>query len=116
MQGAVVAIENRTGRVLAMAGGANFERSEFNRATQALRQVGSAFKPFVYAAAIDRGYTATSIIVDEPVSYPAGAENYAPMNYDLEFHGPMTLRRCVSAWVKSARCWPRRSSRSMPGS
>lgn len=95
VQGAVIAIENRTGRVLAMIGGANFERSEFNRATQALRQVGSAFKPFVYAAAIDRGYTAASIIVDEPVTYPGGAQPYSPMNYDLEFHGPMTLRRAL---------------------
>ncbi len=95
VQGAVVAIENRTGRVLAMIGGANFERSEFNRATQALRQVGSAFKPFVYAAAIDRGYTATSIIVDEPVSYPGGDGPWSPMNYDREFHGPMTLRRAL---------------------
>ncbi len=95
MQGAVLAIENRTGRVLAMIGGANFERSEFNRATQALRQVGSAFKPFVYAAAIDRGYTATSIIVDEPISYPGSPGAWSPMNYDREFHGPMTLRRAL---------------------
>jgi len=95
VQGAVLAIENRTGRVLAMIGGANFERSEFNRATQALRQVGSAFKPFVYAAAIDRGYTATSIIVDEPVSYPGGSTPWSPNNYDMEFHGPMTLRRAL---------------------
>ena len=95
VQGAVLAIENRTGRVLAMIGGANFERSEFNRATQALRQVGSAFKPFVYAAAIDRGYTASSIIVDEPVSYPGSEGAWTPMNYDREFHGPMTLRRAL---------------------
>ena len=95
VQGAVLAIENRTGRILAMIGGANFDRSEFNRATQALRQVGSAFKPFVYAAAIDRGYTATSVIVDEPVSYPGGDGPWTPMNYDREFHGPMTLRRAL---------------------
>ncbi len=95
VQGAMIAIENRTGRVLAMIGGANFERSEFNRATQAQRQVGSAFKPFVFAAAIDRGYTATSIIVDEPVSYPGRPRAYEPMNYDREFRGPMTLRRAL---------------------
>ena len=95
VQGAVIAIENRTGKVLAMVGGANFDRSEFNRATQALRQVGSAFKPFVYAAAIDRGYTAASIIVDEPTTFPTQPEPYAPMNYDREFHGPMTLRRAL---------------------
>ena len=62
IEGAVVAIENRTGQILAMVGGHNFGRSQFNRATQALRQVGSTFKPFVYTAAIDRGYTATSLI------------------------------------------------------
>ena len=95
VQGAMIAIDNRTGRVLAMIGGANFERSEFNRATQAQRQVGSAFKPFVFAAAIDRGYTATSIIVDEPVSYPGRPRAYEPMNYDREFRGPMTLRRAL---------------------
>jgi penicillin-binding protein 1A len=95
VQGAALAIDNRTGRVLAMIGGASFERSEFNRATQALRQVGSAFKPFVYAAAVDRGYTATSIIVDEPVTYTSGSTPYSPMNYDREFHGPMTLRRAL---------------------
>ncbi len=95
VQGAMIAIENRTGRVLAMIGGTSYERSEFNRATQAQRQVGSAFKPFVYAAAIDRGYTAASIIVDEPVSYPTRPRVYEPMNYDREFRGPMTLRRAL---------------------
>ena len=95
VQGAMIAIENRTGRVLAMIGGSSFERSEFNRATQAQRQVGSAFKPFVFAAAIDRGYTATSIIVDEPVTYPTRPQSYSPMNYDREFRGPMTLRRAL---------------------
>ncbi|HUF25227.1 MAG TPA: PBP1A family penicillin-binding protein [Vicinamibacterales bacterium] len=95
VQGAALAIDNRTGRVLAMIGGTSFERSEFNRATQALRQVGSAFKPFVFAAAVDRGYTATSIIVDEPVTYTSGSTPWSPMNYDREFHGPMTLRRAL---------------------
>ena len=95
VQGAMIAIDNRTGRVLAMIGGSSFERSEFNRATQALRQVGSAFKPFVFAAAIDRGYTAASIIVDEPVTFPTQPEPYSPRNYDREFRGPMTLRRAL---------------------
>lgn len=95
VQGAMIAIDNRTGRVLAMVGGSSFERSEFNRATQAQRQVGSAFKPFVYAAAIDRGYTAASIIVDEPVTFPTRPEAYSPNNYDREFRGPMTLRRAL---------------------
>jgi len=72
VQGALLAIDNRTGQVRAMVGGSNFEKSKFNRATQAARHVGSAFKPFVYTTAIDRGYTPSSILIDEPVSYPAG--------------------------------------------
>ncbi|HET9372862.1 MAG TPA: transglycosylase domain-containing protein, partial [Vicinamibacterales bacterium] len=97
VQGAVVAVENRTGQILAMVGGADFERSKFNRATQALRQVGSLFKPFVYTAAIDLGYTAQSIIDDSPASFPAGPNQppYEPKNYDHEFHGPITLRQAL---------------------
>jgi penicillin-binding protein 1A len=97
LEGALLAIENRTGHVLAMAGGFSFDRSKFNRATQALRQVGSAFKPIVYTAAIDRGYTPASLIVDAPVSYPGGAGQraYTPANYDHEFWGPITLRRAL---------------------
>jgi penicillin-binding protein 1A len=99
IQGAVLAIDNRTGQILAMVGGNNFGRSEFNRATQALRQVGSTFKPIVYAAAIDRGYTATSLLLDEPVSYPAGPGQplWQPQNYDREFRGEMTLRAALAA-------------------
>jgi penicillin-binding protein 1A len=97
LEGALLAIENRTGHVLAMVGGFSFARSKFNRATQALRQVGSSFKPIVYTAAIDRGYTPASIIVDAAVSYPGGAGQrpYTPANYDHEFWGPITLRRAV---------------------
>jgi penicillin-binding protein 1A len=72
VEGALVAIDNRTGQIRAMVGGFSFDRSKFNRATQARRQVGSLFKPFVYTAAIDRGYTPASVIVDEPVSYEPG--------------------------------------------
>ena len=71
-EAAVVAIENATGRVLAMVGGYSFERSKFNRATQAQRQLGSLFKGMLYAAAIDQGYTTTTIVQDEPVSYDVG--------------------------------------------
>ena len=87
LEGAVVAIENRTGQVLAMVGGTSFERSQFNRATQAMRQVGSLFKPFVYTAAIDRGYTAQSELDDAPVSFNAGPGQppYEPKNYDREY-------------------------------
>jgi penicillin-binding protein 1A len=94
VEGAIVALDNRTGQVLAMVGGASFERSQFNRATQAMRQVGSLFKPFVFTAAIDRGYTAQSLLDDSPASFPAGPNQppYEPRNYDREFHGPVTIR------------------------
>jgi penicillin-binding protein 1A len=97
LEGALLTIENRTGRILAMVGGYSFDRSKFNRATQAVRQVGSAFKPFVYTAAIDRGYTPASTIVDEPTEFPTGPNQppYAPQNYDHEFWGPVTLRRAL---------------------
>jgi penicillin-binding protein 1A len=92
-EGAIVAIENRTGQIKAMVGGWSFTRSKFNRAVQAYRQLGSTFKPIVYTAAIDRGYTPASILVDSPVSYPAGnGQLYTPQNYDHKFEGPITLR------------------------
>jgi penicillin-binding protein 1A len=97
VEGAVLAIDNRTGQVRAMIGGYSFERSKFNRATQAYRQVGSAFKPFVYTAAIDRGYTPVSILMDAPATF-AGAEgspSYSPQNYDKKYEGPITLRRAL---------------------
>jgi penicillin-binding protein 1A len=98
IEGAVLAIENRTGQILAMVGGQSFQRSEFNRATQAMRQAGSTFKPFVYAAAIDRGYTATSLLLDEPVSYPAGPNQplWEPQNYDHEFRGDIALKDALA--------------------
>ncbi|MCC7008397.1 MAG: PBP1A family penicillin-binding protein [Acidobacteria bacterium] len=97
LEGAVVAIENRTGQLLALVGGTDFERTQFNRATQALRQVGSLFKPFVYATAIDRGYTPISLIDDSPASFDAGPGQppYQPQNYDHEYHGMVTLRAAL---------------------
>jgi penicillin-binding protein 1A len=97
VEGAVLAIDNRSGQIRAMIGGYSFERSKFNRATQAYRQVGSAFKPIVYTAAIDRGYTPTTIIIDTPSSFPGGAGSpvYTPMNYDHKFEGPITLRHAL---------------------
>jgi penicillin-binding protein 1A len=93
IEGALLAIENRTGQIKAMVGGWNFNRSKFNRAVQAYRQMGSTFKPIVYTAAIDRGFTPTSILIDSPVSYPAGnGQIYSPHNYDHNFEGPVTLR------------------------
>jgi penicillin-binding protein 1A len=93
VEGAILAIDNRSGQIKAMAGGWSFNRSKFNRAVQAYRQLGSTFKPIVYTAAIDRGYTAASVIVDEPVSYSAGnGQQYNPQNYDHRFEGPISLR------------------------
>jgi penicillin-binding protein 1A len=97
VEGAILAIDNRTGQIKAMVGGYSFERSKFNRATQAMRQVGSSFKPIVYTAAIDRGYTPASLIVDAPVSFFAGPNQppYSPQNYDHKYEGPVTLRHAL---------------------
>jgi penicillin-binding protein 1A len=97
IEGALVAIDNRTGQIRAMIGGFDFARSKFNRATQAWRQMGSTFKPIVYTAAIDRGYTPASVIVDAPVAYPAGPNQplFSPQNYDRKFEGPVTLRHAL---------------------
>ena len=96
-EGALLALDNRTGRILAMVGGYNFERSKFNRATQAYRQLGSLFKGVLYAAAVDQGYTANSIVLDDPVSYDVGPAQdlYEPTNYDNTYEGPITLRRAL---------------------
>jgi penicillin-binding protein 1A len=97
VEGALLALDNRTGQIRAMVGGFSFARSKFNRATQARRQVGSLFKPIVYTAAIDRGFTPVSVFIDEPVSYTAGPNQppYQPLNYDRKFIGPVTLRRAL---------------------
>jgi penicillin-binding protein 1A len=97
VEGALLAIDNETGQVRAMVGGFDFSRSKFNRATQARRQVGSLFKPIVYTAAIDRGFTPVSVFVDEPVSYLPGPNQppYEPLNYDRKFEGPVTLRHAL---------------------
>jgi penicillin-binding protein 1A len=97
VEGAALAIDNRTGQIRLMVGGDSFERSKFNRATQALRQVGSAFKPFVYTTAIDRGYTPSTLLQDSPVTYNTGPGQppYSPQNYEKDFWGPITVRRAL---------------------
>ena len=97
VEGALVAIDNHTGQVLAMVGGFSFARSKFNRATQAHRQLGSTFKPLLYTAAVDRGLTPTSVLIDAPASFDAGAGQppYTPGNYDGKYEGPVTLRRAL---------------------
>ncbi|MBB3770330.1 penicillin-binding protein 1A [Angulomicrobium tetraedrale] len=93
IEGALVAMDPWTGRVLAMAGGFSFDESQFNRATQAQRQPGSSFKPFVYASAIDNGYTPSSVVLDAPFELnQAGQATWRPENYSGKFYGPQTLR------------------------
>ncbi len=98
VQGGLVAIDPYTGRVLAMQGGWDYEKSEFNRVTQAQRQVGSAFKPFEYLAALEDGYTPATKILDAPISFSMGygQGTWSPGNYEEgQYGGPTTLRVCV---------------------
>ncbi|GHC61843.1 penicillin-binding protein 1A [Limoniibacter endophyticus] len=92
VSGGMVAMDPHTGRVLAMVGGFSFAESQFNRATQAWRQPGSAFKPIVYAAALDNGYTPASVVMDGPISIRTGNSVWEPKNYGGGFAGPSTLR------------------------
>jgi penicillin-binding protein 1A len=94
VSGALIAMDPYTGRVLAMVGGFSFDLSKFNRATQAQRQPGSSFKPFVYAAAIDNGYTPSDLMLDAPIEIDLGPgqEIWKPENFDKESHGLRTLR------------------------
>ena len=95
VSGACIAMDPYTGRVLAMVGGFSFDESEFNRATQAKRQPGSSFKPFVYAAALDNGYTPASTLLDAPVTIDLGYGQYwPPENFEGESDG---TQRCDSA-------------------
>ena len=94
INGGIVVMDPYTGRVLALSGGFSFKKSEFNRATQALRQPGSAFKPFVYALALENNYTPSSIILDAPLVLDQGDDlkMWKPENYGKKFYGPSTLR------------------------
>lgn len=97
VEGALVSIDEETGAIKAMVGGYDFYKSQFNRATQAKRQPGSAFKPFIYAAAIDNGYTAADIIIDAPIIYkdPSREGDWKPTNFSKKFYGPITLRSAL---------------------
>ncbi len=95
-QGALVAIDNATGGIKALVGGRNFNESKFDRATQALRQVGSSFKPYVYTTAIDLGASPDDTILDEPVTFETASGPYSPHNYDEKFEGIITLRRALA--------------------
>jgi penicillin-binding protein 1A len=95
-QGALLAIDNATGGIKAMVGGRDFEESKFDRVTQALRQVGSSFKPYVYTAAIDEGASPDDTVVDAPVTFETASGPYTPHNYDEKFEGTITLRRALA--------------------
>ena len=146
VEGAIVAMDPHTGRVLALVGGFSYGQSQFNRAVQALRQPGSAFKPFVYAAALDNGYTPSSVVLDAPIEIQAWrmARSGSPRTTPSKFYGPSTLRRGIEqsrnvmtvrlahdlGMRKSAdlverlgiydtcssRCWPCRSAPATPRS
>jgi penicillin-binding protein 1A len=96
VEGGLIAMDPHTGRVLALAGGFSYSRSQFDRAMQAKRQPGSAIKPFVYAAALDNGYTPSSTVLDAPVEIKLqNGETWKPSNYSNKFYGPSTLRRGI---------------------
>ena len=94
VDGSIVALDPHTGRILAMSGGYSYERSQFNRVTQAMRQPGSAFKPFVYLTALDHGYTPSTLILDAPfvIDQGPGLPKWRPANYTKKFYGPSTMR------------------------
>ncbi len=96
VQGALLAIDSASGEVKAMVGGRDFSRSKFNRATQALRQVGSSFKPYVYTAAIDTGATPEDLVLDAPSTFMTSSGPYIPHNYDEKFEGAITLRHALA--------------------
>jgi len=98
LQGAVLMLDPRTGYIKAMVGGRNYEESQINRVTVEIRQPGSAFKPFVYATALNRGLTANTTLVDEPINIGG----YAPQNYDKKYHGPITLKKALGLSVNIA--------------
>ena len=102
LQGAMVAIDPRSGEIRALVGGRAHERTGFNRATAARRQPGSAFKPFVYAAALAAGYTPATVVDDEPISIPMGNDTWSPANYGDEYRGPVTLRRALAQSANAA--------------
>ncbi len=101
-EGAVVIIEPQTGYVKALVGGSDFARSEFNRAVHARRQPGSAFKPFVYLAALEAGRTPADLVEDTPLSYTFGGRTWAPENYDGKFRGQITLQQALEESVNVA--------------
>lgn len=104
VQAALIAIDPKNGHIKAMVGGTDFWETQFNRATMALRQPGSAFKPFVYATALDEGMSPDDELLDEPVSFPGSKPNtaWAPKNYDNEYRGYVTMRKAIALSLNAA--------------
>ncbi|MES3015914.1 MAG: penicillin-binding protein 1A [Pseudomonadota bacterium] len=99
VEGALIALDPRTGAIRAMVGGFDHAKSKFNHATQAWRQPGSSFKPFIYSAALEKGFTPATVVNDAPLFYDAaatGSQPWEPKNYDGTFEGPMSLRRALA--------------------
>jgi penicillin-binding protein 1A len=99
VEGAFIALDTTDGAVRALVGGFQFNRNEFNHVTQAWRQAGSAFKPFIYSAALERGFTAATVVPDEPIAIEAdvtGSQRWEPKNFDGKFEGPMRLRNALT--------------------
>jgi penicillin-binding protein 1A len=99
VEGAFIALDTADGAVRALVGGFQFNRNEFNHVTQAWRQAGSAFKPFIYSAALERGFTAATVVPDEPIAIEAdvtGSQRWEPKNFDGKFEGPMRLRNALT--------------------
>jgi len=101
-EGALICCDLETGYVKAMVGGRDFRKSQFNRAVQARRQTGSAFKPIVYASALDKGYTPVSIVVDSPLVFEWGDRKWKPKNFEGKFSGPITVRSALTRSVNVA--------------
>ena len=101
VNGGIVVMDPYTGRVFALSGGFSFKKSEFNRASQALRQPGSAFKPFIYALALENNFSPTTLILDAPLVLEQGSDlkMWKPENYGKKFYGPSTLRKIGRAHV-----------------
>lgn len=98
VEGAFVSLDPKTGEIKALVGGFDFNRSKFNHVTQAWRQAGSSFKPFIYSAALEKGFSPSSVLDDAPVTYSAGqtgSQAWQPQNYDHRYDGPMTLRTAL---------------------
>jgi penicillin-binding protein 1A len=104
IQASLIALDVRTGQIRAMVGGFDFWQTQFNRATQALRQPGSAFKPFVYATAIESGMTSASVVNDSPISFRGArpGQMWSPKNYDGKYHGTVTLRTALAKSLNAA--------------